>query len=89
MKEDNNKELINKQLLAAMKREDTLDNLQRFEKMKEIKRNNQVKEIEKRKEKLDNFQNERERIKTTKKQLGTNLILRKRLLKNKVSDILL
>ena len=42
-KEDNNKELINKHLLDAVKREDTLDNLRRFEKLREIKSLNQVK----------------------------------------------
>ena len=87
-KEDNDKEITNKYLLAAMKREDTFDNLLRFEKMREIKRQNQVKQIEKRAEKFENFHNQKERIKSTKKQLGTNLTLRKRLLKDKVSSIL-
>ena len=72
-----------------MKREDTLNNLERFEKMKEIKRLNQVKKIEKRTEQLESFHNKRERIKSTKKQLGTNLTLRKKALKSKVSSILL
>ena len=88
-KEENDKELINKNLLAAMKREDTIDNLERFEKMKEIKRLNQVKKIEQKNEQLENFHSERERIKSTKKQLSTNLTLRKKTLKSKVSSILL
>ena len=87
-KEDNDKELINKHLLAAIKREDTLDNLRRFEKLREIKRLNQIKKIKQRTEKFENFHNEKERIKSTKKQLGTDLTLRKKSLRDKVSSIL-
>ena len=87
-KEDNDKELINKHLLAAMKREDTLDNLRRFEKLREIKRLNQVKKINQRKEKFEIFHNEKEKIKTTKKQLGADLTLRKKSLRDKVTSIL-
>ena len=88
-KEDNDKELTNKHLLAAMKREDTLDNLERFEKMREVKRLNQIKKIKQRNEQIENFHNEKERIKSTKKKLGTDLTLRKKSLKSKVSDILM
>ena len=87
-KEDNDKEITNRHLLAAMKREDTFENLQRFENLRELKRKNQVKKIEKRAEKFEYFHNQKERIKSTKKQLGTDLTLRKRLLKDKVSSIL-
>ena len=87
-KEDNSKQLANKYLLAAMKREDTLDNLERFEKMREIKRNNRAREIQERIEKIKSIHNEKERIKSTKKQMGVNLTLRKRQLKDIVSDII-
>jgi hypothetical protein len=87
-KEENSKQLTDKYLLAAMKREDTLVNLQRFEKMREIKRNNRAKEIEERNEKLKNIHYEREKIKSAKKQMGVNLTLRKRKLKDIVTDII-
>ena len=87
-KDENEKEITNKYLLAAMKREDTLDNLHRFEKLKEIKRLNQLEKMKQKSERFESFHNEKERIKSTKKQLGTNLTLRKKTLKDKVSSIL-
>ena len=65
-----------------------MDNLRRFEKLREIKRLNQVKKIKQRTEKFENFNNEKERIKSTKKQLGRDLSLRKKSLRDKVSSIL-
>jgi hypothetical protein len=47
-----------------------------------------MEKIKQRTEKFENFHTEKERIKSTKKQLGTNLTLRKKILKDKVSSIL-
>ena len=87
-KENIDKEIINKHLLAAMKREDTLENLVRNENRREIKRLNQIQKINVKTEKFANFHNEKERIKSAKKKLGKDLTLRKKTLKDKVSSIL-
>ena len=47
-----------------------------------------MKKIEDRKLKLENIQNEKEKIKNTKRYIGENLAMRKKFLKDKVSSIL-
>ena len=87
-KEDNDKELMNKFLTAAMKREDTAENLSRYERQQELERQKKVKKIEQRNEKMADMQREKEKINNQKRTLGNNLAERKKLLMEKVSTIL-
>ena len=87
-KEDNDKDLMNKYLIAAMKREDTAENLIRYERQQELERQKKIKKIESRNEKMLDMQREKEKINNQKITLGNNLTERKRLLMNKVSNIL-
>ncbi len=87
-KEDNDKDLMNKYLIAAMKREDTAENLSRYERQQELERQKKVQKIEERNEKMANMQREKEKINNQKRTLGNNLAERKKLLLDKVSTIL-
>jgi len=87
-KEDNDKDLMNKYLMAAMKREDTAENLSRYERQQELERQKKVQKIEKRNEKMADMQREKEKIYNQKRTLGNNLAERKKLLMDKVSTIL-
>ena len=64
-KEDNDKELMNKYLTAAMKREDTVENLSRYERQQELERQKKVEKLEKRSEKLADMQREKQKINYT------------------------
>ena len=79
---------MNKYLIAAMKREDTAENLIRYERQQELERQKKVKKIEQRNEKMADMQREKERINIQKRTLGNNLAERKKLLLDKVSSIL-
>ena len=79
---------MNKYLMAAMKREDTAENLTRYERQQELERQKKIKKIESRNEKMLDMQREKEKINNQKITLGNNLTERKRLLMNKVSNIL-
>ena len=87
-KEDNDKDLMNKYLMAAMKREDTAENLSRYERQQELERQKKVLKIEQRNEKMADMQREKEKIYNQKRTLGNNLAERKKLLMDKVSNIL-
>ena len=87
-KEDNDKDLMNKYLAAAMKREDTAENLSRYERQQELERQKKVEKIEKRNEKMADMQREKQKINNQKRTLGNNLAERKKLLLDKVSVIL-
>ena len=87
-KQELDKQFEENQLLAAMKREDTLENLRRNQNLKEFIKLNKLKKIENRKLKLENIQNEKEKIKNTKRFFGENLAMRRKLLKDKVTNIL-
>ena len=87
-KEDNNRGLMTKYLLAAMKREDTAENLTRYERQRELERLKKVMKIEKRNKRLDNIQLEKEKISEQKRTLGNSLAQRKKLLLDKVTNIL-
>ena len=87
-KEDNEKELMDKNLQAAFKREDTAETLSRYERLQELGRLKKVQQIEERNERLDDMQKEKERINNEKRIMGANLAERKKLLMDKVSTIL-
>ena len=87
-KDDNDKNIMNKHLDAANKREDTNDILSRYERLQELSRMRKVQQIEERNEKLEEMQRENERINTEKRILGNNLAERKKLLLSKVANIL-
>ena len=46
-KDENDKELLNKYLTVAMKREDTVNNLERFERQQEFEREQKIDRIKK------------------------------------------
>jgi len=87
-KEDNDKLLMNKYLLAAIKRDDTAENLSRYERMQELERKKKVEKIEQRNKKMDDMQKEKEKISLQKRMMTNNLAERKKLLIDKVSNIL-
>ena len=87
-KEDNDKDLMNRYLLAAIKREDTAENLCRYERQQELERQKKVQKIELRNEKMADMQKEKEKINNQKRTMGNNLAERKKLLLDKVSNIL-
>ena len=87
-KEDNDKMLMNKHLMAAIKRDDTQENLSRYERQQELERKRKVEKIEQRSKRLDDMQKEKEKINLQKRIMGNNLIERKKLLLDKVSSIL-
>ena len=71
-------ELMNKYLTAAMKREDTVENLSRYERQQELERQKKVEKLEKRSEKLADMQREKQKINNQKRTLGNNLAERKK-----------
>ena len=79
---------MNKYLVAAMKREDTAENLSRYERQQELERQKKVQQIEKRNEKVADMQKEKQKINDQKRTMGNNLAERKKLLMDKVSAIL-
>ena len=87
-KEDNDKVLMNKHLLAAIKRDDTAENLSRYERQQELERKRKVEKIEQRNKKMEDMQKEKEKISIQKRIMGNNLAERKKLLMDKVSNIL-
>ena len=79
---------MNKYLLAAIKRDDTAENLSRYERQQELERRRKVQKIEERSKRLDDMQKEKEKISIQKRTLGNNLTERKKSLMDKVSNIL-
>lgn len=55
-KEDNDKVLMNKYLLSALKRDDTSENLSRYERQQELERKLKVQKIEQINQKMLNMQ---------------------------------
>ena len=87
-KEDNDKLLMTKHLLAAIKRDDTTENLSRYERQQELERKRKVEKIELRNKRMEDMQKEKEKISIQKRIMGNNLANRKKLLMDKVSTIL-
>jgi len=87
-KEDNDKMLMTKHLLAAIKRDDTTENLSRYERQQELERKRKVEKIELRNKRMEDMQKEKEKISIQKRIMGNNLANRKKLLMDKVSTIL-
>ena len=87
-KEDNEKNFMNKHLMNAIKREDTTENLNRYERKQELERQKKLQQLEERNERLEDMQREKERINKEKLIIEANLAERKKLLLDKVSNIL-
>ena len=87
-KDENNKEIINKYLTIAMKREDTISNLERFERQQEFERQRKINRLIKREKKLSDLQRQKTEISTKKKELSKNLSNRKKVLIGKANTIL-
>ena len=88
-KDENNKELLNKYLTIAMKREDTINNLERFERQQEFERQRKINRIIKKDKKLSELQKQKTEINLKKKELSKNLSNRKKELMDKANNILL
>ena len=72
-KEDNDKVLMNKYLLSALKRDDTAENLSRYERQQELGRKLKVQKIEQINQKMLNMQKEIEKISKQKIKIGMNM----------------
>ena len=70
-KEDNDKVLMNKYLLLALKRDDTSENLSRYERQQELERKLKVQKIEQINQKMLNMQ--KEKISQQKIKIGMNI----------------
>jgi|GEM_PF-2821479 len=88
-KDENNKELFNKYLTIAMKREDTMNNLERFERMQEFEREKKITKLLNREKRLNDLQKKKNEINIKKKDLNQQLSNRKKELIGKANSILL
>jgi hypothetical protein len=87
-KDENNKELLNRNLTIAMKREDTMNNLERFERQQEFERQRKINRLLKKDKKLSDLQKQKTEINIKKKELSKNLSNRKKELIGKANTIL-
>ena len=87
-KAENDKEMLNKHLTIAMKREDTINNLERFEMQQEYERQRKINKLLKRDKKLSNLRNQKNEISNKKKELSKQLSNRKKELIGKANIIL-
>ena len=88
-KDENNKETLNKFLTIAMKREDTVSNLERFERQQEFERQKKINKLLNREKRLSNLQKQKTEISIKKKELSKNLANRKKELIGKANNILM
>jgi hypothetical protein len=88
-KEENDKELMNKHLENAMKREDTIANLRRFERQKEFEREKKILTMIKKEKRLAEFKKQKTQINLQKIQLSKELSDRRQVLIGKANKILL
>ena len=88
-KDENNKELLNKYLTIAMKREDTVSNLERFERQQEFERQRKINKLLKKEKRLSDLQKQKTEINLKKKELSVNLANRKKELIGKANTILM
>ena len=75
---ENSKELLNKYLTVAMKREDTVNNLERFERQKEFEREQKIDKLKKKDLRLNEIKKQKTEINIRKKQLNQSLSNRKK-----------
>ena len=87
-KDENDKELLNKYLTVAMKREDTVNNLERFERQQEFEREQKIDRIKKKDKRLSEIQRQKTEINIKKRQLSNSLSNRKKELVGKANNIL-
>ena len=87
-KDENNKEVLNRYMTIAMKREDTLNNLERFERQQEYERQRKIDKLLKKDKKLSDLQKQKTEINLKKKELSKNLNNRKKILIGKANTIL-
>ena len=88
-KDENNKEMLNKYLTIAMKREDTVNNLERFERQQEFERQRKLNRLLKKDKKLSELQKQKTEINVKKKELSKSLSNRKKELIGKANTILI
>ena len=67
-KDENDKEIFNKYLTIAMKREDTVSNLERFERQQEFERQRKINKLLKREKRLEDLQRQKTEINIKKKE---------------------
>ena len=87
-RDENSKELLNKYLTVAMKREDTVNNLERFERQKEFEREQKIDKLKKKDLRLNEIKKQKTEINIRKKQLNQSLSNRKKELVGKANNIL-
>ena len=87
-RDENSKELLNRYLTVAMKREDTVNNLERFERQKEFEREQKIDKLKKRDKRLSEIKKQKTEINIRKKQLNKSLSNRKKELVGKANNIL-
>ena len=87
-KDENNKEVLYRYMTIAMKREDTLNNLERFERQQEYERQRKIDKLLKKDKKLSDLQKQKTEINLKKKELSKNLNNRKKILIGKANTIL-
>ena len=88
-KNENHKEMLNKYLTIAMKREDTVINLERFERQQEFQRQRKINKLLKKDKKLSDLKRQKTEINDKKKELSKNLSNRKKELMGKANSILI
>ena len=67
-KDENSKDLLNKYLTIAMKREDTINNLERFERQQEFEREQKLEKLKKKDERLSAIKRQKTEINIKKKE---------------------
>ena len=87
-KDENSKDLLNKYLTVAMKREDTVNNLERFERQKEFEREQKIDKLKQKDKRLSEIKKQKTEINIRKKQLNKSLSNRKKELVGKANNIL-
>ncbi len=75
---------MTKHLLAAIKRDDTAENLSRYELQQELERKRKVERIKLRNKRMEDMQKEKDKITMQKRIICNNLANRKKLLMDKV-----
>ena len=87
-KKENEKMLSEKFFEIAIKREDTSNNLTRYERQQELERQRKINSLEQRDQRLREVQRQKEQINNKKRELSQNVIKRKTELLKKVGRIL-
>ena len=87
-KDENSKELLNRYLTVAMKQEDIVNNLERFERQKEFEREQKIDQLKQKDKRLSEIRRQKTEINLKKRQLNKSLSNRKKELVGKANNIL-